>query len=595
MSGRLSWRALLLLSALPACHASDEQQTDLPPRPNIVVVLTDDQGLGDFGHAGHGALETPHLDRLARESPRVSRFYVSPVCSPTRASFLTGRYHHRTRVVDTWIGRSMMEPEETTLPELLRPAGYRTGIFGKWHLGDCYPMRPMDQGFDEVLVHRGGGLAQPSEPPANSRRYTDPILVHNGKEVETQGYCTNVYFDAALDFIDTSIEEGRPFLAYVAANAPHGPFHDVPEELYAKYRERDLAPSLRDKSDRVDREARICAMVENIDQNVGRLLAHLEVRGIASETLLIYFHDNGPIGGRYSAGLRGSKSSVYEGGIRSPLFVRWPSRLSPETWVEHPVAHIDLLPTLLEAAGIQPPADLVLDGRSILPLLAGESIPAERRDPAEEGGWSTRALFFQSHRGEEPAFEHHFAVIIGRWKLVRASGFGRHVPEPDHPFELYDLMADPSESSDLASEHPGIVDELRAAYAQWFADVSSTRPDNYARPPIVVGEPAETRTVLTRQDWRPEGGKGWGESGSWLLRSARPMELEATLLFTEEVAVDRVQLRMGTETRELAPESRGTSIALGRVRLPSGEVELNLKCYQADRMIGAHQLVLEQP
>ena len=293
-------------------------------RPNVVLVMTDDQGIGDFSHAGHGVLETPNLDLLAASSPKVARFYVSPVCSPTRASLLTGRYNYRTRVVDTWIGRSMMEPEEVTLAEILGAAGYATGIFGKWHLGDCYPLRPIDQGFEEALVHRGGGLAQPSEPPANERRYTDAILVHNGVEVETEGYCTDVYFDAALEFIDESLEAERPFFAYVATNAPHDPFHDVPPELYAKYAGRELEPTLRGKSDKVDREARICAMVENIDQGVGRLLEHLEELGIADDTIVVFLNDNGPLWGRFTKGLRGHKTGVYEGGIRAPLFVRWP-------------------------------------------------------------------------------------------------------------------------------------------------------------------------------------------------------------------------------------------------------------------------------
>ena len=199
--------------------------------PNVVLIMTDDQGYGDFGATGNRVIQTPHLDQLATQSVQLSHFYVSPVCSPTRASLMTGRYNYRTRCIDTWIGRSMMDPNETTVAEVLQGAGYRTGIFGKWHLGDCYPMRPNDQGFHESLVHKGGGLAQPSEPLENKRRYTDPILFKNGQQVQTKGYCTDVYFDHALEFIKRSHQSNKPFFTYIATNAPHGPFHDVPGKV----------------------------------------------------------------------------------------------------------------------------------------------------------------------------------------------------------------------------------------------------------------------------------------------------------------------------------------------------------------------------
>ncbi|MGK0350708.1 MAG: arylsulfatase/arylsulfatase A, partial [Planctomycetota bacterium] len=271
---------LVLTTALaaqgPAKHA----------RPNILLVMTDDQGYGDFSSAGNPVLETPRMDQFAAQCPQVDRFYVSPVCSPTRACLMTGRYNYRTRVVDTWIGRSMMEPTEVTIAEVLKTAGYATGIFGKWHLGDCYPMRPMDQGFDESLVHRGGGLAQPSEPLENERRYTNAILTHNGELTETKGYCTDVYFASAQTFIDASVARKQPFFTYVATNAPHGPFHDVPPALYKKYKQRDMSKVQRSSNPKSagakpDVLARTFAMIENVDQNFGRLLDHIEDIGIA--------------------------------------------------------------------------------------------------------------------------------------------------------------------------------------------------------------------------------------------------------------------------------------------------------------------------
>ena len=569
--------ALLPWLALSGDGAGEE-------RTNLVLFVSDDQGYGDFSHAGHGALETPHLDRLAAESPRVERFYVSPVCSPTRASLMTGRWNYRTRVVDTWIGRSMMEPDEVTLAELLREAGFATGIFGKWHLGDCHPMRPLDQGFERALVHRGGGLAQPSEPPENGRRYTNPVLFRDGEPVETEGYCTDVYVDAALQFIDSSLDEGRPFFAYVATNAPHDPFHDVPPGPYARYAAMDLAPTLRGKSEEVDREARICAMIENIDANVGRLLAHLEARGIAGQTVFCFLNDNGPLWGRFTRGLRGHKAQPYEGGIRSPLFVRWPGVLSPETTVLPPTAHVDLLPTFLELLGVERQGGPNPDGRSLAPLLRGEG-----------AAWPDRHLVLQSHRGNVPAREHHFAVIGPRWKLVRASGFGRHAPEPESPFELFDLTSDPGELDDLADRHPEVVRSLRAVYGAWYDDVSTTRQDNWDPPRIRIGTAAEPRTTLTKQDRRHREGEGWDgdRDGSWWLAAPRELEVELTLLFLEEVRVDRVRVDVGDGPLELEVRATGTRLRAGSFRCPAGPFELAVEIEADGELRPLHQVVLE--
>ena len=217
----------------------------LAERPNVIVIMTDDQGVGDFGFAGNQLIDTPHLDALYKGGVHLEEFYVSPVCSPTRACLMTGRYNYRTRCIDTYLGRSMMEPQEITVAEVLNAAGYRTGIFGKWHLGDNYPMRAIDQGFDEALIHKGGGLAQPSEPRENGRRYTDAILFRNGKQVQTKGYCTDVYFDAAIDFVKTTTDNDDNFFVYIPTNAPHGPFHDVPQELYDDYSQKDFSPTPR--------------------------------------------------------------------------------------------------------------------------------------------------------------------------------------------------------------------------------------------------------------------------------------------------------------------------------------------------------------
>ncbi|MEM7200160.1 MAG: arylsulfatase [Planctomycetota bacterium] len=566
---------LLVFLVLAACRAAGEARSAAAPT-HVVLILTDDQGYGDYGSMGNAALDTPNLDRLAARAARIERFYVNPVCSATRASLLTGRYAYRTRVVDTWRGRSMMDPDEVTLAEILRERGYRTGIFGKWHLGDNYPLRPRDQGFDECLVHRGGGLAQLSDPLENARRYTNPILVHNGVETATRGYCTDVYFDAALAFIDDAVDSGRPFFTYIAPNAPHNPLHDVPPELLAKYRSRDLSAVARDGAD-VDRVARVYAMIDNIDQNVGRLLEHLERRGLTERTLVVFLGDNGPTPGRYVAGLRGHKTSVYEGGIRTPLFLTQGERYRDQALARSVGAHIDLLPTILGRLGVERPEGVALDGRDLFEAAAPS------------------ALVLQSHRGDVPVAEHQFAVLRRHHKLLRASGFGREQPSAEAPFELYDLRADPGEKHNLATEEPELVATLLTEYRRWFADVSATRPDNYAPPRIVLDAAAEPRCLLTRQDWRavPNGG-GTGD-GMWQLRVPSAQARTVTLLFRKPRRVERVVIELGERQRLERPGGAAATGALdlGRLTLRRGDLDLRIRVHGPDGEAAPYQVVLD--
>ncbi len=583
--------------------------------PNIVLVVTDDQGYGDFGFAGNPVLQTPHLDALAAQSATVERFYVSPVCTPTRASLMTGRYNYRTRAIDTYIGRAMMEPEEVTIAELLRDAGYATGIFGKWHLGDNYPLRAMDQGFEESLVHRGGGIGQPSDPPGGEGKYTDAVLFRNGKRVETTGYCTDVYFDAAFDFMEQAASEGRPFFAYVPTNAPHGPFHDVPEELLKRYRQADLRAALPDpgqaSEQALDRLARSYAMIGNIDDNVGRLTARLEELGLADNTLVVFLVDNGPDRDRYNAGLRGRKGTVFEGGVRSPLLARWPGRLPADAPpVDRIAAHIDIAPTLLDAAGVEPPAGLHLDGRSLLGLLSGEDDAAD---------WPDRAIYLQFHRGNEPIPLHSFAAVGQRYKLVHPSPRGEGDWNGELALELYDLETDPGESRNLiagtrvahsagtataaASPPADSPDEMsevaagmRNAYLAWFEDVSSTRPDNYAPPRIVVGTDREPVTVLTRQDWRRiTDDQGWRPTsrGRWLLRALddATFDIEVRL-----VAGSSGPVLLEVDDRKLSQDlnpDRQTA-TFEEVPVPAGDFGLSAAAGEGEEQRGAHQVVLRQ-
>ncbi|MDZ4796900.1 MAG: arylsulfatase, partial [Bryobacteraceae bacterium] len=405
-------------------------------RPNIVLILTDDQGWGDIGLHGNPKLSTPNMDRVAKEGMQFTQFHVCPVCSPTRSSLMTGRYNYRTGIVDTFLGRSLMRPDEVTLAEMLGPAGYRTGIFGKWHLGDNYPMRPGDQGFQESIVIKGGGLGQPSDFPGGGS-YTNPILLRNGKAERFPGYCTDIFFREAMRFIEQ--DKDRPFFVYLPTNAPHTPL-EIEERYVEPFRKAGLD----------EFTAKVYGMVANADENIGRMLVKLKELKLEENTIVIFMTDNGPQQkGRYNGVLRGLKGTVYEGGIRVPFFVRWPAAVKPGTEADRLAAHIDVLPTLLEAAGVKAPAGVKLDGRSLVPLM---------KNPKAQ--WQDRTLFFQWHRGDAPELFRAHAARTQRWKLVDGK-------------ELYDLQSDPSEAKNVAAEHPDVVAKLRAETEAWFKDVSS--------------------------------------------------------------------------------------------------------------------------
>ena len=547
----------------------------LPPgedaaRPNIILVITDDQGWAQLGSHGDEVLRTPHLDRLAAESVELTRFYVSPVCAPTRASLMTGRYNYRTGVVDTYVGRAMMHSDEVTLAETLSEAGYRTGIFGKWHLGDNYPLRAMDQGFRESVVHKGGGIGQPSDPPETS--YFDPILQHNGKTKPYEGYCTDVFFREALEFIEQNRD--RPFFAYIPTNAPHSPY-DVPEPYRQTYLEAGLE----------DRDARIYGMITNIDDNVGRLMEGLERMELEENTILIFMTDNGPTTQRYTAGLRGRKGMVYDGGIRVPFLLRWPARLQPGS-DDRIAAHIDLMPTLLEAAGVEAPDRVAFDGISLMPRLDGTGETPE-----------DRTLFIQSHRGNEPQPFRHFAAIEQRYKLVQPVSFStRGLPPGEefdgYPLELYDLEADPGEASNLSGNHPKVVARLRSAYEDWLQDVSSTR--GYAPPRIAVGTPHEDPVILTRQDWRMVGPDGWGDSdlGFWEIQVHRAGTYQIQFLFGPTSEGGTAELKVSQAQRKRPFDPAATEVTFEEVPLDEGATRLEASLDMGDSRVGVRYVVV---
>lgn len=551
---------LLLLVGVIGCRQS------VPPAPNIILVITDDQGWAQLGYRDHPVLNTPHLDRLAAESAEFTRFYASPVCAPTRASLMTGRYNYRTGVVDTYLGRAMMHPDEITLAEILRDAGYRTAIFGKWHLGDNYPLRATDQGFQKAVVHKGGGIGQPSDPPGNS--YFDPILQRDNRPEKFTGYCTDIFFDQALAFIEA--HRNDPFFVYLATNAPHAPY-DVPEAYIEPYRSLGLD----------EREARIYGMIANIDENMGRLLERLRSLDVEQNTIVIFMTDNGPTTLHYTGGLRAQKGSVYEGGIRVPFLMRWPSRLQPSE-IDRIAAHIDVLPTLLDAAGLEQGA-LSLDGISLLPLM---------RDPS--ASWPERSLFIQSHRGDVPQLYRAFAVVTQRFKLVQPLSFGE-APPPDAALQLYDLQIDPGEEKDLAATDPETVRRFRERYENWFAEVSSTR--GYEPPRIYLGTPHENPVILTRQDWRVVGPDGWSDQhlGFWEVFVAASGRYRIRLQFGPSNESGEAELQIQDFSETLGFADGASELVFDSVPLSSGEARLEARLRYRDRTVGVRYVGVSGP
>jgi arylsulfatase A-like enzyme len=552
---------LLTLIVFLAVTAQCNSPSETPRSPNVILIITDDQGYGDLGIHGNRQIRTPVLDQLARQSIEMTQFYVSPVCAPTRASLMTGRYNYRTGVTETYLGRALMYTEEVTLAELLKSAGYRTGIFGKWHLGDNYPLRPMDQGFEYSLVHRGGGIGQPSDPPGNS--YFSPVLSRNGDEVTGEGYCTDVFFNAAIRFIETN--QDQPFFVYLSTNAPHTPLQ-ISDEYVQPY----LAMGLDETT------ARVYAMVTNIDDNMAKLLARLEELELAERSILVFMTDNGHQQDRYSAGLRGRKASVFEGGIRVPFFVRWPGRFEPNQKIHQIAAHIDVVPTILDACGVTVPAGLKLDGVSLMPVWSRET------DSLPE-----RFLFFQAHRGDVPELGRACAVRSSGHKLVQPEGW-RAGPGPENPpWMLFDMKADWQEQQDLSAELPEIVSQMRGEYEQWFDNVSSTR--GYDPPRIHLGSAYENPVILTRQDWRgPRASWSADGLGHWEIQIVSEGQYQIQFRFAEAPFAGQAQLLLAGKEWTTSVPPGTTSVVFEDVNLETAEGRLEAILRFGEKTVGAH-------
>jgi len=420
--------------------------------------MTDDQGYGDLGCTGNPIIKTPHIDAFAKESVRFTGFHVSPTCAPTRCALMTGRHEFRSGVTHTILERERMSLKATTIAQVLKSAGYTTGIFGKWHLGDEAEYQPGRRGFDEVFIHGGGGIGQTypgscGDAPGNT--YFDPAILHNGRFEKTKGYCTDVFFGQALNWLDAKRKDPAPFFAYITPNAPHAPLQ-CPEEYARRHR---------DQVD--DQVAKFYGMIENIDDNFGRLLSRLNDWGLARDTLVIFMTDNGGTAGVkvYNAGMRGAKVTPYEGGTRVPAFWRWPAAFPGGRDCAALTAHLDIFPTFAQIAGAKAPEGMKLDGRSLLPLLQNPT-----------ANWPDRFLFthvgrWDKGKAEASKFE-KCSVRNTRFQLVNNQ-------------ELFDLETDPGEKRNVIAEHPEAVVKLRAAYDQWWSEILPALENEHAVGPKV--------------------------------------------------------------------------------------------------------------
>ena len=585
--------ALTLMFAVCGRSLADE-------RPNVVLVITDDQGYGDLSCHGNPVLKTPNIDRLAKQSVRLLDYHVAPTCSPTRSALQTGRWTNRTGVWHTIMGRSMLRAGEVTMGRVFKDSGYATGMFGKWHLGDNYPYRPEDRGYTEVMRHGGGGVGQ--TPDYWDNAYFDGSYFHNSKPEAVKGFCTDVWFDYAKRFITEQHAAGKPFFAYISTNAPHGPMHS-PKASSAPYQKQNA------------HVANFLGMIANIEDNVGKLRRFLDGKGLTQNTIFIFTTDNGTSSGDrvFNAGMRGKKGSEYDGGHRVPFFIYWPKGgLTGGLDVEPITAHVDVLPTLIDLCGLKRPKSVKFDGTSIRPLL-------ENRASVDRGGWPDRILITDSQRVKDPIKWRKSAVMTNRWRLVNGK-------------ELYDIKADPGQRRDIANAHPNVVKRLTDFYNDWWAELEPTFQQDC---PIYLGHEAENPARLTSHDWITTGSTPWNqahirgasagrrvtgfwhvkvvESGEYEIRLRRwPLEAGAAITAALEAGADvpgdrafrarpgkaihprKATLQIG-EVRAEKAISPGAKEVLFRLKLPAGVTRMHARFVGDDDQVrGAYYAYVEK-
>lgn len=554
--------ALKLIVILLLSSCSSENTVKEISKPNVILIMVDDQGYGDVGALGNSEIKTPNIDALHNVSARFTQYHVSPTCSPTRAAIMTGHHSNRTGVWHTVNGRSLILERETTMAQIFKDNGYSTGIFGKWHLGDNYPFRPQDKGFDEVFVHGGGGVEQTMDYWDNDL-FNDTYL-HNGKPEKVEGYCTDVWFENAKQYIENN--KKKPFFCYLSTNAAHSPYF-VADEYSAPYKNKENIPN-----------ASFYGMISNVDENIGKLVSYLETAGLMDNTILIFTTDNGTAQGAKiekgghrldgfiakgnNAGMRGVKASMYEGGHRVPLFIHWKDgKINIGKDINALTAHYDVLPTLIDLCKLDIKPELKFDGKSLKPLINGKS-----------DGFKHRVIITNSQRIENPEPWRRTALMKEDWRLING-------------VELYNLKDDPEQRVNIAEQHPEIVLQLKANYDAWWKEISPTYKD---QPYFILGNKAENPVQLISHDWHTKREaspwhqrhirQGYRDNGYWLLKVEEPGEYnlklrrwpEETKLALNANAPVR-PAREGTSVRE-SVKSKSLTITKAKVNIQGVEL-----------------------
>lgn len=449
-----------LLTLIGTAHLDDQQnRCEGADHPNVIVILTDDQGWGDLSLNGNTNLQTPNIDQLAKDGAVFDRFYVCPVCSPTRAEFLTGRYHPHSGVYSTSAGGERMDLDEVTIADTFQAAGYKTAAYGKWHNGMQYPYHPNGRGFDDYFGFCSGHWGQ----------YFDWMLEHNGELVRGEGFCIDDFTNHAIEFIEQN--KDKPFFVYLPYNTPHSPMQ-VPDRFWKKFKDKELDMLNREpKKENLQHTRAALAMCENIDWNVGRLTQKIDELNLAEETIIVYFCDNGPNGVRWNGGMKGRKGSTDEGGVRSPLIVRWPDKIDAGTEVTDIAAAIDLLPTLADLANIAVTSQKPLDGISLKSQLVEATTEKSDR------------IIFSHWRGRVSARTQQFRL--------------------DNQGALFDIAKDPGQYHNVAQEHPEVTKQLTAAVQDWKKNVLAGY-DKDDRP-FVIGHPDYPNTQIPARDGTAHG------------------------------------------------------------------------------------------
>lgn len=474
-------------------------------KPNIVFIITDDQGMGDLGCTGNPYIKTPHIDNFYTDAVRFTNYHVGTTCAPTRSGIMSGRHCNRVNVYHTIMGRSILLEDEVILPQVLAQNGYTNAMYGKWHLGDNYPYRPEDRGFHEVVRHAAGGIGQGPDYWMND--YFDDTYWHNGETQKYEGYCTDVFFSEALDFIEKN--KDKPFFCYLSTNAPHSPYN-VPKEYYDMYQGdefKDLNPRL----------LRFYGMITNIDDNFKKLEDKLDDLGLTDNTILIFTTDNGTSAGAntYNAGLKGGKGSQYDGGHRVPLFIRWPNgELTGGKDIEKLAASYDLLPTFVDLLGLDFNAVKPLDGRSLAPLMKDEN--------AE---WKNRILYIDTQREQNLIKYKKYTVMDNNWRLVDGD-------------KLYNITNDLGQENNIIEQHPEVAARLAEGYERWWQSfIDEGVDEKYAY--IKVGSPYENPTRISSHDliigryqsvWHQNGAISGAQAGGvWKIEFVEDGEYAITL------------------------------------------------------------------